>query len=225
MTTAVVVGARGNIGSSLVSRLVESGIEVDSRWTANDRPDVRDRTAFNSFPSRVDLAVYVAGVNVVKPVNQMSDEDWDSVIDVNLSAAFRFARGVEAHLRRSTNPHLVFISSIMTTHPYPNRTAYAASKGGVEALTRALGVEWGSFCTTYALRLGHVTGLMKTTVANPELLRAVAAATPSAALVKPDEVSDFVLSAFRNRARVLNASVIDMDFGYTANRWPLRHDA
>jgi len=221
MKTAVVVGAGGNIGTALQQHLSMSGYLLDKKWLTSHRPDVRELSAFDSFPDVVDLAVYVAGINNVKPVSELTVDEWNEVLDVNLGAAFRFAKHLEPALRRSEAPHLVFLSSIMVTHPYPNRSAYAASKGGLEAFSRSLAVEWGEFCTTYALRLGHVSGLMKSTRANPNLLEEVRERTPSGMLLDPKLVASFIVSAHSSGHRQLNAAIIDMDHGYTVNRWPL----
>ncbi len=221
MKSAIVVGARGNIGAALSRVLAASGYALDKQWLNDARPDVRDPAAFDAVPDVVDLAVYVAGINQVKPVSDLSSDEWDEVLDINLSGAFRFVKSIEQSLRRSPDPHLVFMSSIMVTHPYPNRTAYAASKGGLEALCRALAVEWGEFCTTYALRLGHVEGLMKSTKAAPGLLDRVRERTPGGKLLNPESIASFIVNAHAGGHHQLNASIISMDSGYTMNRWPV----
>lgn len=221
MNSAVVIGATGNLGAALVASLGKSGYQLDERWLSSERPDVRSREAFRDLPPRVDLAVYLPGINVVKPFVSMSDDEWTDVLETNLGGAFRFARAVYPSLLASSAPQLVFVSSIMVTHPYPQRAPYAASKGGLEALARSLAVEWGHFCTTYALRLGHLTGLMKSTQTSAGLLDQVKRHVPSEQLVNPQDIAQFVLTCHKADARYLNGSIIDMDHGYTINRWPL----
>ena len=110
----------------------------------------------------------------------------------------------------------------MTTHPYPYRSAYASSKSGLEGLTRALAVEWGRYkISTHCIRLGHLSGLMKTTPSNPQLLEAVRLLTPSKKLIDPIDVAKYILWLAEDGSKSVSGSVIDFDPAYTINRWPL----
>jgi NAD(P)-dependent dehydrogenase (short-subunit alcohol dehydrogenase family) len=166
----------------------------------------------------VDLAVFAAGINDISPLGQTSNESWDRVVDVNLSAAFRFAKSMESRLVEGSGK-LIFISSIMATHPYPNRLAYAASKGGLESLTRALAIEADGRFSTIAIRLGHVDALMASTKTNPKILEEVKELTPGKSLTSPKEVADLIAGILPS-IKLLNGSIIDADRGYTLNRWP-----
>ena len=172
--TAAVIGATGNLGQAVVRQLVEQGFAIDDTWLSVNRPDATKASSYANLPERLDAAIYLAGINIVKSVEDLTEEDWDRVININLKGAFLFAKAALPALKNGSDPVFITISSIMADHPYPGRTAYSSAKAGIEGLTRTLAVEWGKYnISTHSIRLGHLAGLMKTTPANPLLLEAV----------------------------------------------------
>jgi NAD(P)-dependent dehydrogenase (short-subunit alcohol dehydrogenase family) len=89
-------------------------------------------------------------------------------------------------------------------------------------MIRGLAVEWGQYgIAAHALRLGHMSGLMKTTAANPKLLDAVKQRTPLRRLIMPEEVASYIVWLAQGGCYSVSGSVIDFDPAYTINRWPL----
>lgn len=220
--TAVVIGATGNLGNAVCRALSDAGYRIDPIWAATDHPDATDPRAYDRLPKRINAAIYLAGINRVAPAAQLTEADWDMVMNVNLKGAFLFAQKAFPALKATGSSCLIGISSIMVTHPYPQRLAYTASKAGLEGLIKALAVEWGEYgISTHALRLGHLSGLMKSTVTNPALLDAVKSHTPSGRLVGPEEVAKYIVWLAEGGCASVSGSVIDFDPAYTINRWPL----
>jgi NAD(P)-dependent dehydrogenase (short-subunit alcohol dehydrogenase family) len=222
MKTAVVIGATGLLGAAICEELKSRGYELDNHWLSTSRPDVRDPNAFAALPRRIDLAVYLAGINIVQPADEITLEEWDRVMDINLKGAFRFAQAALPGLKSAGAAHFVSISSIMATHPYPNRVAYATSKAALEGMTRALAIEWGQYgiCVN-ALRLGHLNGLMKTTKPNPALLHAVREKAANGMLIEPKAVAKYVGWLVEDSASAVSGCIADFDPAYVLNRWPL----
>ncbi len=219
---AVVVGATGNLGTAVVAELTDRGYALDPTWMGADHPDVCAPDAFTGLPGRIDVAVYLAGVNVVGDAETLDYADWQRVLDVNLNGAFRFAQAAFPAMRRAGRSALVVISSIMVTHPYPQRVAYTAAKAALEGMARALGVEWGRHgISVNAIRLGHLAGLMRSTRTNPRLLEEVRRHTPLDCLIDPAEVARFIGWLADMRGRGMSGSVVDFDPAYTINRWPV----
>jgi NAD(P)-dependent dehydrogenase (short-subunit alcohol dehydrogenase family) len=90
---------------------------------------------------RVDVLVNNAGTDVVRPLVEMSDEEWDLQIDVNLKGTFYCCRAVLPGMIRRKTGAVVNIASVAGWVCYPRGTAYAAAKAGVMALTRSLAGE------------------------------------------------------------------------------------
>lgn len=220
--TAVVIGATGNLGTAVCNALTAAGFWVDPTWTDPQHPDATLASSYDNLPPKIDAAIYLAGVNRVTPATELSEADWDFVFNVNLKGAYLFAQKAFPAMKAAGRSCLIGISSIMATHPYPNRLAYTASKAGLEGLIKGLAVEWGGDgISTHALRLGHLSGLMKSTVTNPDLLNAVRSRTPSGQLIDPDEVAKYIVWLAQGGCASMSGAVVDFDPAYTINRWPL----
>ncbi len=220
--TAVVVGATGNLGSSVCSALRSRGFRIHETWLRRDHPDVRDSRAFEDLPDRIDAAIYIAGINRVAKAEDVTEEIWDEVLDVNLKAAFRFAQAAFPGMKAAGKAAFITISSIMVTHPYPGRVPYAVAKAGLEALTKCLAVEWGRFgIATHCIRLGHLEGLMRTTKTDPALLDKVKKISALGCLIKPDHVAKLIAHLASECNNIMSGETIDVDPAYVINRWPL----
>ena len=219
---AVVVGATGNIGKAVVAALTQEGYDVDPTWLGADRPDVRKPSSYENLPPKIDLAVYLAGITHNDAAEGLSEEKWDEIIDINLKGAFLFAKAAFPAMQIAKQSAFIAMSSINATHPYPRRIAYSASKAGIEGLIRELAVEWGKHgIATHAIRLGHLSGVMRSSVMNAAILDAVKAKIPSGKLVPPEAVADYIVWLGKGNAQYVSGGVIDFDPAYTINRYPL----
>jgi 2-deoxy-D-gluconate 3-dehydrogenase len=91
---------------------------------------------------RVDILINNAGMTVRKLPQDLSDDEWQSVIDTNLSGVFRCARAVYPHMKAAGGGKIVNIASMYAIFGAPKVAAYAASKGGVVQLTKSLAAAW-----------------------------------------------------------------------------------
>lgn len=220
--TAVVIGATGNLGSAIVVALERAGYEIDRTWTSADHPDATFASSYANLPPRIDMAVYAAGINVIKPIHELTEQEWDEVMNVNLRGAFLFARAAFASLKAARGA-FVTISSMNAVAPYPNRAAYSTSKAAIEGLTKQLAVEWGEHgISTHAIRLGPLNKLMRTTKANPAILEATKKRLPQHELIPPEAVADYIVALGKGIAPWVTGAVIDFDAGFTLNAYPLR---
>lgn len=111
--------------------------------------DVRDSAAVNAVVASVvaawgtvDALVNAAGIPMVSPTVELSDERWQQAIDINLNGTFYFCRAVGAVMVERQFGTIVNIGSLHSFQGIPMRAAYAASKGAVLQLTRSLATEW-----------------------------------------------------------------------------------
>ncbi|WP_167133080.1 SDR family NAD(P)-dependent oxidoreductase [Paramicrobacterium chengjingii] len=165
MKHVIVTGAGGGIGSALVGDLREDGYVVtgiDASVESSER--LQDRfpgvTAFHADvtqSSEVDRAVEqamdahgvphglvnLAGDNRLKPLEDITDNDWHHLVDANLSSAFYLCRAVMPRMREAGGGRVINTSSIFGVRGVNNDAAYAAAKAGVVGLTRALATEFG----------------------------------------------------------------------------------
>jgi NAD(P)-dependent dehydrogenase (short-subunit alcohol dehydrogenase family) len=92
----------------------------------------------------IDGLVNASGVYRVGPAVELSDPDWDSTINVNLTGAFRLARAAGAVMTKQKSGSIVTVTSVSSTVANPHYAAYAASKAGAAHFTRVLALEWAS---------------------------------------------------------------------------------
>jgi 3-oxoacyl-[acyl-carrier protein] reductase len=165
---AVVTGAGQGIGEAIAVRLAKAGAEVaaaDLRIEAADRvaadivsqggrafavqADVSNRASVEAMfrqvvdkAGRIDVLVNNAGIaGRAAPVWEQTDEDWQSVVDVNLKGVFLCCRAVLPGMRERGYGRIVNISSVAGKEGNPNMVPYSATKAGVIALTKSVAKE------------------------------------------------------------------------------------
>lgn len=155
---AIVSGAARGIGAGIAARLGHDGYRVvvadrtdgpvppGGRLVRADVSVESDVTALiddvAAQEGRIDALVCNAGVNIRKPISALSLAEWSSVIATNLTSTFLLVRAAETALR-AAHGAVVTIASTRAHMSEPNTEAYAASKGGLVALTHALAISLG----------------------------------------------------------------------------------
>ena len=158
--TMLITGAAGGIGRATVMYFTERGwrvIGVDRAGFGEDFPaqgffiraDVSEPAdiekiyqAAAAFSPTLDAVVNNAAVQVAKPILETTPEEWDRVIASNLRSVFLGARLAHPLLKAGGGGAIVNVSSVHAIATSANIAAYAASKGGLLALTRAMAIEW-----------------------------------------------------------------------------------
>ena len=158
--TVLITGAAGGIGKATVAHFaaqgwrvigvdrkeVYAGFPTDGFFIQADlaQPQEVERVYREAadFTSKLDALVNNAAFQVTKPISQTSVEEWDQVIAVNLRAAFLGARLGFELLAAEGGGAIVNVASVHAVATSPNIAAYAASKGGLVALTRAMAIEF-----------------------------------------------------------------------------------
>jgi NAD(P)-dependent dehydrogenase (short-subunit alcohol dehydrogenase family) len=240
---AVVTGGGDGIGRATALLLAEAGARVAVLDRDGERAaavaaeigaaggqatshvaDVSDETglaaAFASAVEahgRLDILINNAGIAIRQPATELSLDDWNRVISVNLTGMFLAARLAARHFGGGTGA-IVNTASIMGLSGglYPN-VAYQTSKGGVVNMTRALALEWAARIRDNAVaptfvRTKLITGLMQ----NPETMAAIEAATPLGRIAEPDEVAAAILFLASPAAAMISGVILPVDGGYLA---------
>jgi 2-deoxy-D-gluconate 3-dehydrogenase len=166
---ALVTGASAGLGAAVAAALAEAGADVachgNSRspeatcgavaragrraravvgdLSEKDTPRRLVEETLNEF-GRLDILVNNAGIIRRTPAVDYSEEDWAAVIEVNLSAVFRLSQSAGRHMVERGSGKIVNVASLLSFQGGLTVPAYAASKGGVAQLTKALANEWAS---------------------------------------------------------------------------------
>jgi len=161
----------------------------------------------------VEVLVANAGITHDTLLLRMSEEDWSSVIDTNLTGSYRLAKRAAKGMLRLRRGRIIFISSVVGLLGSPGQTNYAASKAGLVGLARSLARELGSrSITANVVAPGYVETDM-TAVLTDEQREAIKAQVPLARYAAPEEVAAAVTWLAGDGAAYVTGAVIPVDGG------------
>jgi NAD(P)-dependent dehydrogenase (short-subunit alcohol dehydrogenase family) len=218
---AVVTGGAKGIGAATVKLLGEAGARVEV-LDIERGCDVTDEAAVKAAFARIgalDILVNNAGRAVRKPAVDLAKEEWDAVIELNLTATFLCSRLAHPYMKERGGGAIVNLASIMGLSGgiFPN-ASYQASKGAVVNLTRALALEWAED----NIRVNAVaptfvrTDLTVPVFSNPQVLETVMSHTPLARLPEAQDVAAAILYLCSPAARCVTGITLPIDSGYLA---------
>ena len=184
--------------------------------------DVRDRTLVESFVEEaidtmggVHILINNAGVARDRALWRMTDEDWEEVIQTNLTGCFNMIRCVAPSLRAQQYGKIVNVSSIHGIRSEFGLANYAASKAGIIGLTRSAAVELGpSNINVNAVAPGYIRTTRLTAGVAPEVLDRARERTVLGRLGGPQDVANVVVFLCSERARHITGAVIPVDGGH-----------
>jgi|SRR5579862_9105926 len=187
--------AVAQLGDGLADRSRAAGLAVDVRdRAAVDRLVAGTARTFGGF----DVLVNNAGLGRMIEVAAMSDDDWSSMIDTNLTGVFYCCRAAIPHLRRSPSSWIINIASLAGRNYFPKGAAYCASKAGLVAFTESLMQE---------VRMDgiRVSVIMPGSVATEFGGESVTA--DDAWKLSPDDIGEAVVDLLRHPARSLPSRI------------------
>lgn len=220
--SVVITGRRQGELDRVVNDIVkEQGKAFAIAGSVTDESHVQEtvRRTVQQF-GRLDILVNNAGVgDFGKRLHEIDDATWAQVMDVNLTGVFRMTRAVLPQMLTQGNGAIVNISSVASLLGLPTLPAYAASKGAIDAVTRALAVDYAKD----GIRCNVVNpGLIDTPMAaplmsNPEQLNPILAHYPIRRAGKPEEVANMVLYLASDEAAWVTGGTFPIDGGMTVS--------
>jgi NAD(P)-dependent dehydrogenase (short-subunit alcohol dehydrogenase family) len=230
---AIVAGGAGAIGLAISRSLAAAGAEVTVFDVAleplKSEPQLRganvDLTNVEEVRSAVDavgreglhVLVHVAGVNLHKPLDQVTEAEWDLVQGVNLKSCFFLAQAALPHMRRSGGGSIVLTSSCSAKLGYMGLTDYCATKGGVEAMVRSLACDAAPEVRVNAIAPGTTrTPMTRGLWEDDRKHRAHAATIPLGRLAEVEDHANACLFLAGDLSSYITGAVLPVDGGLTA---------
>jgi len=241
---AVVTGGNGGIGLGMARGLAQAGaaIVVSGRNAEKSRraveelgklgakaiaieADVADEAAVNTLIrgavdrlGRVDVLINNAGMNIRKPVQELTLAEWRQVLDTNLTSAFLASRAVYPIMKKNGGGKIINIGSMMSIFGASFAPAYAASKGGIVQLTRAMASAWARDNIQVNAVLPGWIDTELTTNARREVKgphERVLARTPADRWGVPDDLSGIAVFLGGPASDFVTGTAIPVDGGYS----------
>ena len=236
---AVVTGAARGIGAASAQALADDGwaVAIVHRSGADEagalaeritdgggrattiRADLRDTADFDGVFEQAEALgpvlglVNNAGVRADNLALSISDDEWDLVIDTNLSAAFRLTRRAMRSMLRARFGRIVNVASVVGPRANPGQANYAASKAGLVGFARSLARELGSRGITVNVVAPGPVATDMTAVLGDKRLAELTAAVPLGRMAAPEEIAAAVAFLASDDAGYITGAVLPVDGG------------
>ena len=242
--TVLVTGASRGIGQAIAIGLAQTGADIvvaasraenaadtAAQIEALDRkalaigcdqssPEAISKAAKEAFnlTGSVDILVNNAGTIRRSPAHEYSDEDWSAVIDTNLTGVFQFCRAIGATMIEKGHGKIINIASLLSFQGGITVPAYAASKGGVAQLTKALANEWASSgVQVNAIAPGYIaTDNTAALRANPERNTSILARIPTGRWGEAEDIAGAAVFLASPASNYVNGHILTVDGGWMA---------
>ncbi|MCG2722172.1 MAG: SDR family oxidoreductase, partial [Thermodesulfovibrionales bacterium] len=187
--------------------------------------DVRYKSGFEMTLSRalkrfgkVDVLINGSGINSPSPIMEISPEEWDGILDVNLKGTLLGCQVYGAHMLERRTGSIINISSASSGPPLSKAFTYSVSKAGVKNLTQNLAREWAAYnVRVNALRPGFFpTEWNRKNFISAEREKAILGHTPMNRYGKPEELLGAVIWLGSDASSFVTGAEISVDGGFTA---------
>ncbi|KXG50651.1 Glucose/ribitol dehydrogenase [Penicillium griseofulvum] len=248
--TAIVTGGTRGIGQAMAFALAEAGADIiliqrdDTNTSTKDEiinrlgrkawihvAELGDRKAvkgiipaLTSQGLKPEILVNCAGIQRRHPAEQFPDEDWDEVLEVNLSSVFIMCREFAAYLLardasefpQGRRGSIINVASLLTFQGGITVPAYAASKGGIGQLTKALSNDWiAKGINVNAIAPGYIATDMNTALINDAARNAgIMARIPAGRWGNPDDFKGAVVYLASRASNYVSGEVLTVDGGW-----------
>jgi 2-deoxy-D-gluconate 3-dehydrogenase len=167
---------------------------------------------------RLDVLVNNSGIAVVKPLVETTPEEWRAVLETNLTAAFTLCRAAGRAMIARRSGKVINVASVVGAHGLPGYSAYAASKGGLIALTRTLAVEWARHnIQVNAIAPGwFLTPMNAAAFADERIRERLLRDVPARRTGKPEELGPLVVYLASPASDFMTGEVVFIDGGQGA---------
>lgn len=235
---AIVTGGNSGLGFATAKKLCDNGIktfiigrtkekteEACIEIGPNAIPLIFDLNDLASIPAmissiakegNIDVLVNNAGINSKKDFIEVTDDEFESIIHTNIKSVFTISREVVKVMKNHGGGNIINISSMASQYGIPKVIAYTASKGAIEAMTRAMAVELAQ----YGVRVNCVApGFIKTKMSakaldsDPERKNKVLSRTPMGILGEPSDIAEAVYYFASSESKFTTGTILPVDGG------------
>ena len=227
----LVTGSARGIGRAIVEKLAAHGakmvISCDMGETSYEQANVvhkilnvTDREAIKTFVDevekeygKIEVLVNNAGITKDGLIMRMSEDQWDAVIDVNLKGVFNMTQAVSKSMLKARKGSIINMASVVGLHGNPGQTNYAATKGGVIAMSKTWAKEFGSRSVrSNCIAPGFIQTPM-TDILPEDVIKGMLDATPLGRLGQVEDIANAVLFLASDESSFITGEVLSVAGG------------
>jgi NAD(P)-dependent dehydrogenase (short-subunit alcohol dehydrogenase family) len=236
---AIVTGGGSGLGYAIAQKFTENGIITIIAGRDKEKLNIAkealgalcfaipcDVSDLKSVPAfvegivsqfgQVDILVNNAGINMKKEFTEVTDEDFQNILNTNVTAVFALSREVVKHMLTRNTGCIINISSMAAQYGLPKVIAYSASKTAIDGMTRAMAVELSPRgIRVNAIAPGFIYSAMtaKALDSDPERKAKVFGRTPMGHMGQPDDIGNAALYLASDAAKYVTGVVLPVDGG------------
>ncbi|MBK3627530.1 beta-ketoacyl-ACP reductase [Streptomyces sp. MBT49] len=226
--SVLIAGGSRGIGLAIARHLAEAGDRVAITYRSGEPPegllavrcDITDTdqvdAAFKEVEEQqgpVEVLVANAGITKDQLLMRMSEDDFASVVDTNLTGAFRVTKRASRGMLRAKKGRVVFISSAVALRGESGQANYAASKAGLVGFARSMARELGSRGITFNVVAPGLTETSMSQALSDEQLENLKTQIPLGRLARPEEIAATVAFLASEHAAYITGAVVPVDGG------------
>ncbi|HHW58352.1 MAG TPA: SDR family oxidoreductase [Clostridia bacterium] len=238
---AIVTGGAGDIGREICIELAKEGASIAIHYNSSYdqavklkeyiknnlsyaeifKADISDRQQVHNMIDgiydkfgRIDYLINNAGIAQIKPFIEITEEDWDRMMSVNLKGLFNCTQSVLRYMLPQKHGSIINISSIWGISGASCEVHYSASKGGIIAFTKALAKELGPSKIRVNCIAPGVIDTRMNNILNREEKEHLIEDIPLMSIGKPQDVANAVLFLLSDKANFITGQVITVDGGF-----------
>lgn len=230
---ALITGATGGIGGAIAKRMKDAGATVVVSGRSMDKLNAQFDDSYVKIPidlaadngavdlvnaaieaaGKIDIVVNNAGITKDTLLMRMTDEQFDDVINTNLRSCFKMCRAVVMPMMKNRGGRIINMASIIGTIGGPGQANYAASKGGMIAMTKSIAAEVASRgITANCIAPGFIKTPM-TDVLSDDLKKTYLAQIPAGRFGEPDDIAAACVFLASDDASYINGQVLHINGG------------
>ena len=237
--TALITGATRGIGKAIAQKFIESGAAVVLTGTKDDvvkrlirenknpkihwlQADFSTRQGINSFIDKlkyidsIDICINNAGINTIKPFKSYSNDEYERLLSVNLTAPFSLAQYLVIGMKEKGFGRIINVASIWSLITKPERALYSTAKTGMLGFTRALAVEYGPWnILVNAVSPGFTRTELTEQSLSADEMKLLSSQIPLQRFADPDEIAMTALFLCSDLNSYITGQNIAIDGGYT----------
>lgn len=210
-------GSNADEAAAIVKAFATEGLPVAADVSKREEVERMVAETVKKF-GRLDIAVNNAGMEIKKPFLDVTDAEWNQVLGVNLYGSFVVSQAAARQMvKQGGGGKLIFISSVHEDIPFPEYTAYCASKGAVRMMMRNLAMELAEYkinCNNIAPG-AIATPINQKVLEDPEAKRNAISEIPWGRFGRPEEVASVAVFLASDEAEYVTGSTYYVDGGLT----------